>query len=498
MKKNASYLITGISLLICRIIISCGKPETARPGALAFSADSIKFDTLFTTVKSPTQRFRIYNRSNNRIKIDRISIRNGEQSEFRMLADGITGQSITNYELAAGDSMLLLFTLKSQQRNNTAEDRLIIESGSFREEIVLIAYVLDAWFLQNQIVYQDSIITAEKPLVIDGYLLVPEGVTLTIVPGAQLYFTSLRMPPYYETFASQLVVGGKLLVQGNVNQKVIFSSYRFDTDNYYSEGSGQWQGLRFLTTSQGSILTHAIIKNAAIGIQIDSSALSTTEPKVTLNKCEIRNMSNHGIFILGFDKNISTTTAPSILATNTLIYNIGQYAIGIFGGGYQRFVNCSFITGNPEYGTGKQTLALQNYLVYNDANGAEVTEFYPLFSQFINCIAWGFEKEEIGIDFKGALTKEVWFRNCLLKTERSDIPTTPDEQISGTIRGAANLLNLDPKFVKPSDRNYRLSAESPARGKGVSSWSDLSIPSEDLSETPRDFPPDIGALVFKP
>ena len=60
---------------------------------LTFSRDTVKFDTVFTTVGSATRSFKIYNPYNENIRISSIELMGGEPSNFRMNVDGQIGRA---------------------------------------------------------------------------------------------------------------------------------------------------------------------------------------------------------------------------------------------------------------------------------------------------------------------------------------------------------------------------------------------------------------------
>ena len=43
-------------------------------GTLSFSTDTLKFDTVFTSLGSVTRSFKIYNTNNKRVKINQIKL----------------------------------------------------------------------------------------------------------------------------------------------------------------------------------------------------------------------------------------------------------------------------------------------------------------------------------------------------------------------------------------------------------------------------------------
>ena len=88
MKKTHIILIISIFLLA---VVSCRKSSQINPDAnlkLEFSADTVLFDTVFTSLGSATHELRIYNRHSDDLKISSIRLIGGESSPFRLNVDG--------------------------------------------------------------------------------------------------------------------------------------------------------------------------------------------------------------------------------------------------------------------------------------------------------------------------------------------------------------------------------------------------------------------------
>ena len=62
---------------------------------LAFTLDTVFFDTVFTTLGTVTKSFRIKNPHNQFVKIDEITLAGGSSSVFRVNVDGMPGIRFT-------------------------------------------------------------------------------------------------------------------------------------------------------------------------------------------------------------------------------------------------------------------------------------------------------------------------------------------------------------------------------------------------------------------
>ena len=90
MRNFLVFLI--FSLLI--LVSSCRKDFSTIPsfGNLEFSKDTVFLDTIFTNIGSATYNIKVYNRGNKAITIPKISLENGNSSNYRLNVDGIAGK----------------------------------------------------------------------------------------------------------------------------------------------------------------------------------------------------------------------------------------------------------------------------------------------------------------------------------------------------------------------------------------------------------------------
>ncbi|MCC6701845.1 MAG: hypothetical protein IT221_09995, partial [Fluviicola sp.] len=99
-------LISSASLLFALSgLSSCKKNKGMSNGNLEFSVDTLVFDTIFTTIGSTTQQFKIYNNDKKELKIDEVELMGGSSSPFRMNLDGLMGTSFSNIDIPAEDSL---------------------------------------------------------------------------------------------------------------------------------------------------------------------------------------------------------------------------------------------------------------------------------------------------------------------------------------------------------------------------------------------------------
>lgn len=471
LKIRILHIFAIVALLA--VFSSCQKPSNPKPeGNLSFSTDTVSFDTLFTTIKSPTQRLKIYNNSGNDMLIQKVKLLGGSNSEFSVNFDGIDGTEFADYVLANGDSAHIFISLKSNEKEKLVQDRLEFIVGGSTQYVEIEGFVRDAYFYRDSIVC-DHTLPVDKPIVIDGYLAVPENCKLTIPAGAHLFFSQTRTSTALPI--SRIYVEGTLEVNGSSANPVIMEGNRLEED--YDEQAGQWYGLIFWNRSKNNIIQNCLIKNATNGIEFRDSLANTTQAKLQLSQVEIRNCSQYGIIGFGLADNSGPNNAIS--AENVLVHNCAAQVMAIAGGGNYQFTNCTFA--NFTYGFSRQDPMLL-LLDYFSANG--LPEGHPGNYNFTNCIVWGTEDNEISMDFQYG--GNHLFENCILKNQSS-------------VNGTNNFMNQNPSFINESNNdnelNYRLRSSSIAidAGKNVSLTIDL-----DGNPRPVNVNFDIGAYEWQP
>jgi hypothetical protein len=473
--------LLGPILLLMGLLAACERPENfSTSGEVDASRDSVRFDTLFTTQQSPTQRLLLYNRSGGALRISAIYVGGGQQSPFRLILNGVEAQRHEQIELGRGDSLYCFFRTRitTREQDEDVTDVLRIETDGRVEEVVLYAHVLDAYLISDSVLACNSTLPTDKPIVVDGYMRVAEGCELTIPAGARLFFTARQDENF--NFTSQIQVLGKLSIQGTPQSRVQMSNFRlgrtFDVD--WQETAGLWGGIHFTRLSQGSVVQNLLLKNASIGIRVDSIPNSNSEPKVRLRNVELRNFSNFAI--LGLGASSSSSSQPSILAENVLAYNAGQSVVGLFFGGLYAFNNCTLADYDQVSSGNQPAVALSNFLSGQDGSGQAVNTSFPTEVVFSNTVIWGSKTTEFGVDFRnfGGPLPVLSFEYCLLKADVF-------EAGSGT-----NQFNQDPLFQAPRNRLFAPLAGSPL----INAGSPLTATTTDLLDQAARGIRDIGAI----
>lgn len=421
---------------------------------LRFSTDTVIFDTVFTTVGSISKRFKVYNTSQSAIRISRIELGLLNNSNYQVVVNGIAGQSFENQLLLGKDSMMILVSVTIDQQNQNlpffVKDSLRFLTNSNWQDVKLVAWGQDAHFFNDSVLVCNTVWTSDKPYVIYNSILVDSLCTLRIKKGTKVYLNS----------NSYIFIKGSLKIEGEADEKVLIRNARLDAP--YENAPGQWNGIVLLEGSKENVVTHAQIRNAVFGFNLNTFD-QDTDPDLVLESVTIENMLSSGIIAVNAD----------IVASNTLINNCADYAIGNLGGGNYEYIHCTFANYGFDFFRENPGVVFTDYVKLND--DSEIIN--PLKIRFQNNIVWGNLRDEIVISSENTETELIQSHN-LIRTQELEF-----------WEGNSNILNEDPKFNRPVLYDYSLDTLSPAKNNGL-----FGLKSLDLDGKIRDSQPDLGAL----
>ena len=315
-------------LMLAVIVVACSDDtdfSTDTNHRLIFSTDTIRFDTLFTTLSSSRDGAVVYNFNDKDLRILSVELEGGSSSSFNVMVDGQYGTTMRDLEVRSGDSLYVFVNVTPELNGSDVplflSDRLVftLESG-VRQAIVLEAHSRDAVFMHAVTVNSDSVIKRGHYVVYDSLVVAP-GVTLTVEPSTTLYFHD-KVP---------MVVRGTLAAAGAQDAPIVLRGDRTDRIfSYlpYDRLPGQWGGVSFASTSNGNVLEYCDIHSANYGIKIeqgDESAL-----RLTMNASRLQN----------FYGNALETVQAQVDVTNTLIANAGGNCVKVVGGRVN-FTHCT-------------------------------------------------------------------------------------------------------------------------------------------------------------
>lgn len=463
-------------MLLCSgLLLSCQHDDnfTASPSArLEFSTDTVKFDTVFTTIGSVTKHFIVYNRNKEAV---RTSVSMADNTYYRLNIDGVSGNSLDNLEIRGNDSAYIFVEVTVDPQNSNSPivvlDSIQFLTNGNLQDIKLMAYGQDVHLYNDSLIGNTHWIN-DKPYLIYNSVMVDSLCTLEIDPGVQLYFHN----------NSSLIVEGRIHVNGTKDEPVVFQGDRLE--KYYADKPGLWGAtykidgnlyyfgnIHILNGSSGNTINYAIIKNGTKGIQIDNHV--GDETTLELSNTVISDMSIAGIYAQTANLNVY----------NTLIYNCNYYAAALTLGGKYNFVHTTMANYTARHTM--PSLVMNNYYMSNDS-----THIYDLKASFVNSIIYGSLNSELiideAIDYEYERDFKFKFENCMLKVD----PRFEMNDTSLFCNVVSDPTEL-PRFVNPAEGDFHLDTLSAAKDRGNAAYL-IKYPL-DLDGVERDSLPDLGA-----
>ena len=450
-------MMKRIFFFICILssLLSCSDDDsfTTDPSArLTFSTDTVRMDTVFTTIGSSTYSFWAFNYSGDGIRISRVFLRKGSQNGFRVNVDGSfldnsIGSSVSDLEVRKGDSIRVFVELTApvnmQDVAQKIEDDLVfqLESG-VEQDMHLTSYAWDAQLLRNPVIQNDTVIESTRPILIYGQLKVNEGVTLTIKNTTLFFHDKAGMSIYGTLLTESVLMRGDRL------------DHMFDYLPY-DRVSGQWGGLRFYESSTGNILINTVIRSGTNAVRCDSSQLSPDNQRLYMERCVVHNSMGYGVQLRN----------SYVSLVDCQVSNSEGDCVSIYGGAVN-LSGCTIAQFYPFVANHGVALRFTNAL-----NGYQ----YPL--EQLDCrnsIITGYADDEImGTQADEDANFNYWFENSLLRTPKIDdeehfkdiIWETPADIIQGKL----HFVNIDEtNFIY----DFHLVKASPAQGLGCYRQSD--------------------------
>lgn len=315
-------------LLIATACLGCDPLTNSVSGRLAFSSDTISFDTIFSGYGSATLELRIKNLEDSPLLIDRIWLGGGSCSPFRINIDGQPAAEAQNITVAKGDSIFIFVIVTIDPTGGdlplAVTDSVNFLSGSHSGRVIL-----EAWGQDIRLVTEDitsSAVWSEgKPYVITGHLLVDTLVTLTLEPGTRVYMHH----------GAAMTVAGTLYAAGTAGKRITIATDRLEME--YRDLPGRWKGVRFQSCSRGNILNHTDIRNAQIAVGIEG--LPGSVPDLSMNSTTLMHNTVASLAAKNAD----------LFAVNSLFAHSGFSTVSLSEGGNYEFIHCT-IYNKWEYG----------------------------------------------------------------------------------------------------------------------------------------------------
>lgn len=440
---------------------------------LTFSTDTVTFDTIFTTIGSTTQRFTVQNPYNEDVLISRVHLAGGDLSNFRLNVNGIEGNELYEIEVPANDSIFIFVEVtidpNGQDLPMVVKDSIEFTTNTNLQDIKLIAYGQDFELIRGQVL-ETQTWTAQKPYLVYDYAYVDSVSTLTIEPGARIYFHK----------DAGLYVRGTVIADGTFQNPIQFLSDRLEPS--YANIPDQWNGIVLYSGSHENVFDFVTIKNANIGLQvgtIENEGFASVE----LTNSKIENMAYAGLFAM----------KSKIYAYNDVIANCGYYAAALLVGGDYEFYHTTIANYWGNYSTSVRStssLVISNVLVVEGADGSKISYNGDLNkATFANSIVYGNVIKELELGDNGENEFNYFFDHCILQ-----IPDSTNTANKAHYQSVWKGSEYDPQFIDPyDDFNYELDSLSSAIDIGKSDYAKV-FPNDILNKNRTgDAGPDLGA-----
>ena len=469
-------------------LFSCMKDDeftTSINAGLEFEKDTVRFDTVFTTIGSSTKRFKVFNRGDKGIRLTSVLLESGGTSGFRINVDGLTGAMVSDIEIPRKDSIFIFAEVTvNPQGSDTPQllrDAIVFNFESGRQQrLVLEAWGQDIIVLKAEEITADRTLTSPRPYLIYDSLVVKEGATLTLAEGTTLCFHN----------EANLIVHGTLVAQGTQEKRVTLRGDRTDkmfSNLPYDWMDSQWGGVTLCPESSGNQLNFVDIHGGNYGI--DCPLSTTDNQKLLLTNSIIHNVMGHGLSMIGCKAEVM----------NSQITNAGGDCVRLVGG-ESNFTHCTIVQLYPWDATYGKAIFFTNT---NDKEPCPL-----LGARFYNCLITSWEWEDDAIEGSPNKDKEVafeyLFHHCLI-----DIKLTgqSSEEVASHFVNCVNESGMKGDDVIRGKKNFletvtylyvfQLAEQSNARGIGDATYSS-SLPYDlDGTERPAD-KPDAGCYQFKP
>lgn len=457
--------------------VACHHEPEATRARLSFSSSQVTFDTVFTTVGSVTKYFMVYNNNASDVTAD-ILLAGGRTSNFSINVDGVSGTSFSGVVVPAHDSLFVHVKVNVDPGNQNTPflitDSVVFFVNGHQQDVDLIAYGQDAHFivadqglsgsLPYKIVAGEREVTrwtSDKPYVVYGWAAVDSLGTLIIDPGTQIYFHANSGLWVYRY--------GNIQVNGTADEPVYFRGDR--REKWYETDYSQWSRIWINEGTKDNVISHAVISNSYVGVQVESLTEYLGNKTVITNSV-IQNTGNSGVIARG----------TKLDMTNCQVSNNGgccvQMEIGEFNLNHLTMVSY-FSQAVRKY---PAVYVANAYNTYND-EGNEISVVGNTSLSIVNSIGYGSLRNEVVVLDKSTgsmpLQMNTSFENCIFRLEE------PDEKYKNC------LFNTDVMFTDLSKQDFTLKQGSPAidAGKNTSVMTDL-------KGHIRTLPPDIGAYEY--
>lgn len=220
-----------IALILALVLVTSCENDYSYRGdmsSIAFSSDTLCFDTVFTGVASATTPLMIYNRSGKDMTIDRIWLSEESSANYNININGMNATDVGGLHLRSGDSLYVFVNIMppvSDTPISMHTGELNVMSGSNVWTAHLLAYGMNVRHISGRIT-TDTTLDNELPYLVSGTLEIDSAATLNITEGTTIYMSE----------KSGIDVYGNLMSQGTISNRVKICSSRID--KFYADIPG--------------------------------------------------------------------------------------------------------------------------------------------------------------------------------------------------------------------------------------------------------------------
>ena len=451
--------------------VSCNKDEIsfdAPSQELSFSKDTVFCDTVYHQVRSETYAVKVYNNEDKDVMIPRIRLEKGAASLYKINVDGKAGYDFNNVPLRKKDSLFIYVEIAPQATGPEAiaEDRILFSNPAGEQYVTLFSVVQDAeFFIQTpsnpNILTSNTTWTNNKAKIIYGDLTIDQSVVLNIQKGTKVYF--------HKNSGMKVAAGATLNINGTQNDQVIIRGDR--NDPYYDTIPKNWNSIRM---EAGSLLNmnHTRLFGGTKGLDMKQST-------ATIKNSFIHTFQDYGIYAVG-----STVTA-----SNLVMNNCGESAIGIFRGGNHSYTHSTIANYSGTMGSRNRMGIFATNEWKNDNGQTEQGALQNL--SILNSIVYSDRDNSVNFEQTPGQQFQYLIQNSSIKyAGASGAGFTFDNNPMNVIQ---SYKNEDPKFVNYfiAQMNLRVKTDSPARNKGAVSIA-ATVPT-DIAGVTRTTNPTLGA-----
>ena len=436
MKKLFPLLLT-IAGFFGLILSSCISDaiSTSPSDTLAFSRDTVNFDTVFTDLGTPTARLIVFNRNKKGVEISSIRLKK-DDSNFSINVDGQSGKIFRDIEIRGNDSIYMFIECFIPETSSAepylVEDELEFITNGVTQTVRLEAYGQNVTRLRAARISSDTEFSAARPIVVFDSLVVEPQATLRILPDTRLLFHD----------GAELIVHGRIEAVGEPGKLIQMRGDRLDNvlpNVGYDILAGQWKGIRISSGSFDNRIEYVDMRSTAFGLALDSCA-DLSRRKLLLRNSWLHNSQGSAL----------SAKYSRVDAYGCCFSEAADAVVDLTGGEYL-FTQCTFAN-NYLFSAISQPIVSLYHLLPDHAYENDL----PLMkASFENSIIYGLAADINEGDLAGS---NVFFRNVSLKAKGDNDDNFID-----------CLWDTDPLFL--TDRpiyyfNYHVKPDSPVIGMG--------------------------------